>query len=100
MDKLDGDTSYGKIVSLPSCILTLESSFQRPETIKQIPSFNSMFLEPSSTAPHQLETTPHSALHMAMNIVCHLCQQCGHVTKDFPIPRTTILCNLLAYHQL
>ncbi|MBW0522523.1 hypothetical protein O181_062238 [Austropuccinia psidii MF-1] len=82
MDRLDVDTSYGKIVSLPSCILTLESCFQCPATIKQIPSFNSMSLEPSSAVCHKLELTPHSALRMAMNIICHLCQQRGHVAKD------------------
>ncbi|MBW0516424.1 hypothetical protein O181_056139 [Austropuccinia psidii MF-1] len=84
MDKIDGNTSYGKVVSLPSCILTLESCFQCPATIKKIPSFNSMSLEPSSTPPHQLETTSHSALCTEMNIVCHLCQRCSHMAKECP----------------
>ncbi|MBW0487044.1 hypothetical protein O181_026759 [Austropuccinia psidii MF-1] len=84
MDKLDGDTSYRKMASLPSCILTLESCFQCPATIKQIQSFNSMSLEPSSTAPHQLEMTSHSALRMEMNIVCNLCQRHGYVAKECP----------------
>ncbi|MBW0574120.1 hypothetical protein O181_113835 [Austropuccinia psidii MF-1] len=84
MDKIDGNASYGNVFSLPSCILTLESCFQRPETIEQILSFNSMSLQPSSTPPHQLEMTSHSDLRTAMNIVCHLCQRRGHMAKECP----------------
>ncbi|MBW0487800.1 hypothetical protein O181_027515 [Austropuccinia psidii MF-1] len=67
MDKLDGDMPYGKMISFPSCILTLESCFQRPEAIEHLPGFNSLSLEPPSTNPHPTDATSHSALRTVWN---------------------------------
>ncbi|MBW0498791.1 hypothetical protein O181_038506 [Austropuccinia psidii MF-1] len=83
MDKIDGDTSYGKIISFPSCILTLESCFQRPEATEHLPSFNSLSLEPPSN-PHPTDAESHSALRTSMNVTCHLSQQRSHMAKECP----------------
>ncbi|MBW0508421.1 hypothetical protein O181_048136 [Austropuccinia psidii MF-1] len=79
MDKLDTNDSCGKTITFASCVMTLESCYQRPEVIDLVPSFNS--------APSPSTEDKHLAMQAMPNIVCHVCNKQGHMARSFPMNR-------------
>ncbi|MBW0540912.1 hypothetical protein O181_080627, partial [Austropuccinia psidii MF-1] len=57
MDWLDAEVSCGKTTTFASCILNLESCFQRPEANDIQPSFNSIKMTPRPDSPEKEEHT-------------------------------------------
>ncbi|MBW0466269.1 hypothetical protein O181_005984 [Austropuccinia psidii MF-1] len=90
MDKLDTEILCGRSPTFASCVLTLESCFQRPEINDVTPSFNSMSLQQRPLPV--TEGDEHSAMRSVFQITCHNCNKRGHMAKDCPeskLRRTT-----------
>ncbi|MBW0530213.1 hypothetical protein O181_069928 [Austropuccinia psidii MF-1] len=82
MDKLDTKILCGRSPTFASCVLTLESCFQRPEVNDVTPSFNSMTIQQRPLSIP--EGDEQSALCTMFQVTCHNCNKWGHVAKDCP----------------
>ncbi|MBW0468164.1 hypothetical protein O181_007879 [Austropuccinia psidii MF-1] len=81
MDRLDTEVSCGKATTFASCVLTLESCFQRPEVTDMHPSFNSITMMAPDISPAKEE---HAALKATMQLICHNCNKHGHMARNCP----------------
>ncbi|MBW0485619.1 hypothetical protein O181_025334 [Austropuccinia psidii MF-1] len=81
MDRLDAEVSCGKTTTFASCVLNLESCFQRPEANDIQPSFNSIKM---TARPDFSEKEEHTALRSTMQLICHTCNKDGHIARYCP----------------
>ncbi|MBW0531620.1 hypothetical protein O181_071335 [Austropuccinia psidii MF-1] len=82
MDKLDTEISCGRPPTFASCVLTLESCFQRPEVNDITASFNSMTIHQRPLS--MPEDGEHQAMRTMFQITCHNCNKRGHMARDCP----------------
>ncbi|MBW0485389.1 hypothetical protein O181_025104 [Austropuccinia psidii MF-1] len=82
MDKLDTEISCGRSPTFASCVLTLESCFQRPEVNDVTPSFNLMTIQQRPLPV--MGDDEHTAMCTMFQVTCHNCNKRGHMAKDCP----------------
>ncbi|MBW0476803.1 hypothetical protein O181_016518 [Austropuccinia psidii MF-1] len=82
MNKLDTEISCGRSPTFASCVLTLESCFQRPEVNDITPSFNSMTMQQRPLPV--VGDDEHTAMRTMFQVTCHNCNKRGHMAKDCP----------------